>query len=102
MLVQLHCLQGDEDGPGLGTYARPSQLRMGLGALQRPGSFFRGGGGERREEVSSAPSPGACRVASTLTLPRPLEGSVCDPQKSPDTPGSPEGNTEGPGTASSE
>ena len=26
----------------------------------------------------------------------------CDPQKSPDTPGSPEGNTEGPGTASSE
>ena len=24
------------------------------------------------------------------------------PQKSPDTPGSPEGNTEGPGTASSE
>ena len=25
-----------------------------------------------------------------------------DPQKSPDTPGSPEGNTEGPGTASSE
>ena len=25
----------------------------------------------------------------------------CDPQKSPDTPGSPEGNTEGPGTASS-
>ena len=35
MLVQLHCLQGDEDGPGLGTYARPSQLRMGLGALQR-------------------------------------------------------------------
>ena len=28
--------------------------------------------------------------------------SPCDPQKSPDTPGSPEGNTEGPGTASSE
>ena len=26
----------------------------------------------------------------------------CDPQKSPDKPGSPEGNTEGPGTASSE
>ena len=26
----------------------------------------------------------------------------CDPQKSPDTLGSPEGNTEGPGTASSE
>ena len=26
----------------------------------------------------------------------------CDPQKSPDTPASPEGNTEGPGTASSE
>ena len=26
----------------------------------------------------------------------------CDPQKSPDTPGSPEGNNEGPGTASSE
>ena len=76
MLVQLHCLQGDEDGPGLGTYARPSQLRMGLGALRRPGSFLGGGGGERREEVSSAPSPGACRVASTLTLPRPLEGSV--------------------------
>ena len=25
-----------------------------------------------------------------------------DPQQSPDTPGSPEGNTEGPGTASSE
>ena len=29
-------------------------------------------------------------------------GPSCDPQKSPDTPGSPEGNTEGPGTASSE
>ena len=28
--------------------------------------------------------------------------SACDPQKSPDTPGSPEGNSEGPGTASSE
>ena len=27
---------------------------------------------------------------------------IGDPQKSPDTPGSPEGNTEGPGTASSE
>ena len=32
-----------------------------------------------------------------------LEGEPsCDPQKSPDTPDSPEGNTEGPGTASSE
>ena len=31
-----------------------------------------------------------------------LEVGTGDPQKSPDTPGSPEGNTEGPGTASSE
>ena len=31
-----------------------------------------------------------------------LLGPSCDPQKSPDTPGSPEGKTEGPGTASSE
>ena len=30
------------------------------------------------------------------------EWSPCAGQKSPDTPGSPEGNTEGPGTASSE
>lgn len=72
MLVQLRCLQEEEDGPGLGTYARPSQLRTGLGAVWRPGSFLGGEGGERREEVSSAPSPRACREASTLTL----EGSV--------------------------
>ena len=33
-------------------------------------------------------------------LPEILVVPSCDPQKSPDTPGSPEGNTEGPGTAS--
>ena len=31
-----------------------------------------------------------------------VKGVALGPQKSPDTPGSPEGNTEGPGTASSE
>ena len=44
-------------------------------------------------------------VHGPLFRPEGRKGSCqpsCDPQKSPDTPGSPEGNTEGPGTASSE
>ena len=42
-------------------------------------------------------------VAGPLGTPLGLaQRKSCDPQKSPDTPGSPEGNTEGPGTASSE
>ena len=40
-----------------------------------------------------------CSALKGETVPDSLP---CDPQKSPDTPGSPEGNTEGPGTASSE
>ena len=74
MPVQPHCLEGEEDGPGLGAHARPIQLRTGGGAKAwgLPGRRGR----ERREEVSSAHSSGACRAASTL---RPLEGSVsCD------------------------
>ena len=43
--------------------------------------------------------PGAWLASAPLW---PSLWTYCDPQKSPDTPGSPEGNTEGPATPSSE
>ena len=54
---------------------------------------------ERELQVLS-PSGTATEACTAACAPR--GGHCCDPQKSPDTPGSPEGNTEGPGTASSE
>lgn len=50
VLVQLHCPEGEEDGPGLGTHARPIQLRTGSG-VRRPGSFLGGGEGEEGRSV---------------------------------------------------
>ena len=61
--------------------------------------------------VAAATAAAAAKsLQSCPTLCDPIDGSPsgspvpgsCDPQKSPDTPGSPEGNTEGPGTSSSE
>ena len=69
--------------------------------------------GSRREEGDAAPGPeteeGARRgEAKDSALLSSRDAGLLEPperpqgQKSPDTPGSPEGNTEGPGTASSE
>ena len=44
---------------------------------------------------SQAPRRAVCGIRGSLRT------MSCDPQKSPDTPGSPEGNTEGPGTTTS-
>ena len=53
----------------------------------------------RRESGSKGPWLGEASALKGETVPDSLPAT---PKKSPDTPGSPEGNTEGPGTASSE
>ena len=64
--------------------------------------------GRQEDEAGTAekdPCPRRRLKGSPLFRPEGRDGPLqpsCDPQKSPDTPGSPEGNTEGPGTASSE
>ena len=72
-------------------------------AIRVPGSSCGARGGflpdpHKGDRSQEPPTPSLTISYSTVSVHR----SLFYHQKSPDTPGSPEGNTEGPGTASSE
>ena len=64
----------------------------GPGGFSPASSFCRQGGLDRDDDTAAL---GSHTLLGATHL-------SCDPQKSPDIPGSLEGNTEGPGTASSQ
>ena len=105
---------GDDDLRGIAGAEELEGLALGLSlnevppggaeaakGFHDPPAVLAGTHGDLREGVAFPPGRGGARVKTCgRSLPRaPAEGGL---EKSPDTPGSPEGNTEGPGTASSE